>query len=242
MEQPLRQKKIVEGLFWTALLSSWVTFIFFFTIPIGLLFWFGVLIYFFFKRVNLKWYLLLCSSWTVVPLFSFASGTKDYFQGKAAIEMVGLPDEEFYNLDPELRVWNSSSGCIVIGFEPFTQIPNNLAVKFWTKMLGRQTGVYKGVYPTRQQAEELVKRGEQMNLYRGVDTIFLSSNKQNLFLVPGSFGNLQELEKVTTAKAFILNRECLLLQAAPDATKTVIILADKTEGIPFAKYFYYKSH
>jgi hypothetical protein len=241
MEQSIKHKRIVQILFWTAAISSWLTFIFFFTIPFGLLFWLGVLVYLFIKRTKLKWYLLLCSSWTVVPLVSFVSGTKDYFQGKAAIETFGMPDAEFYNLDPNLRLWKSTSGCIVIGFEPFTQVPNNLAVKLWTKMLGTQSGVYNGIYPTKEQAEEMIKHGEQMNLFEVADTIILNNNKQNLFLTTSNHSDLAELEKSNSAKAFILDNECLLIEPNGDTTKSVIILADKNKGSVFARYYNYQA-
>lgn len=241
MEHSTKHKKIIHTLFWTAVISSWLTFIFFFSIPFGLLFWFGVLICLFVKQTKLKWYLLLCSSWTVVPFISFVSGTKDYFQGKAAVEKVGMPNAEFYNLDPELRVWNSTSGCIVLGFEPFTQLPNNVAVKFWTKTLGKQKGVYKGIYPTRKQAEELITHGKQMNLIKVADTIFLDNNKQNLFLTSSNYDDLAALENANSAKAFILNDECLLIAPNGDTTKHVIMLADKNKGTVFARYYNYQT-
>ena len=241
MEQPVKHKRIAQTLFWIAAVSSWLTFIFFFSIPFGLLFWLVVLIYLFVKRTKLKWYLLLCSSWTVVPLISFVVGTKDYFQGKAAIETFGMPDAEFYNLDPDLRLWNSTSGCIVLGFESFTQVPNNLAVKFWTKTLGRQKGVYKGIYPTREQAEEMIKQGEQVSLSKVADTIFLNNSKQNLLLTSSNYSDLAELEKTSSAKAFILNNECLLIEPNGDTTKRVIMLADKNNGTVFARYYNYQT-
>jgi hypothetical protein len=128
MEQPAKPTRTVQTVFLISVITSWLTFLFFFTIPFGLLLWIGGLVYLFIKRSRLKWYLLLASSWTLVPVWSFVSGSKDYFQGKASIETFGMPDGEFYNLDPDLRVWNSKSGCVVLGFEPLTQVPNNLAI------------------------------------------------------------------------------------------------------------------
>lgn len=152
-----------------------------------------------------------------------------------------MPDAEFYNLDSDLRLWNSTSGCIVIGFEPFTQVPNNLAVKLWTRMLGPQSGVYKGIYPTKEQAEELITHGEQMNLFKVADTIFLNNNEQNLFLTSSNYSDLTELEKTNSAKAVIFNNECLLIKPNGDTTKTVIMLADKNKGTVFARYYTYQT-
>lgn len=237
MGQPIKHKSKVQTLFWIAIVSSWLTILFFLFIPIGLLFWLAVLIYLFVKRAKLKWFLLLCSSWTVIPFISFISATKDYFQGNATIESFGMPDQEFYNLDPDLRLWNSSSGCIVLGYEPFTQLPNNLAIKFWTRTLGIQNGTYKGIYPTKEQSREIIKMGRQMNLAKVADTIYMSNEKEILFIVSAKSIGVDALEKVNSAKAFLLNNECWLIQPNGDTTNKVIMLADKTSGIVFARYY-----
>ena len=109
-------------------------------------------------------------------------------------------------------------------------------------MLGTQNGVYNGVYPTKEQAEDMIKQGEKMNLSKVADTIFLSDNKQSLFLTSSNYSDLAELEKTTSAKAFILNNECLLIKPVGDTTKTVIMLADKNKGTVFARYYKYKTH
>lgn len=241
MEQPAIHKRTVQTVFWIAVISSWLIFLFFFSISFGLLFWIGVLVYLFIKRTKLKWYLLLASSWTLVPTWNFVSASKDYLQGKAAIETVGLPDREFYNLDPNLRVWNSTSGCIVMGYEPFTQAPNNLAVRFWTSLLGTQKGVYKGVYPTKEQAKELLSRGEPVKLSKQASGFFLNYKNQPLFLQSKDDDDLDVLEKTTDAKAFVMNNECLLMETIVDNIKQVILLADKSSGKIFARYYEYQT-
>ena len=239
MEQSARHKRTVQTVFWIAVISSWLTFLFFFSIPIGLLFWIAALVYLFFKRIKLKWYLLLASSWTLVPTWSFISGSKDYFQGEAAIETFGMPNGEFYNLDPDLRVWNATSGCVVMGFEPFTQVPNNLAVRLWTALFGTQKGVYKGAYPTKQQAKDLMSKGEQVKLSKRADTFFLSYRNQSLSLQSDNYYDLNVLEETVTGKAFLFNNECLLMETMANTTKRVILLADKSNGKIFARYYDY---
>ena len=241
MEQPEKHNRTVQTVFLISVISSWLTILFFFTIPFGFLFWMGGLIYLFIKRTRLKWYLLLASSWTVVPVWSFVSGSKDYFQGKAAIENFGMPDGEFYNLDPDLRVWNSTTGCIVMGFEPFTQVPNNLAIKFWTSLLGTKKGAYKGAYPTKDQAKELISKGEPVKLSKQANVFFFNYKNQPLSLQSENHRDLDVLEKTTDAKAFLLDNECLLMESMADSSQRVIYLADKSSGKIFARYYDYQT-
>ncbi|MDZ7897467.1 MAG: hypothetical protein U5N85_05490, partial [Arcicella sp.] len=147
--------------FWTALISSWLTFELFFTSPFGLLLWIIVLIFLFIRKTNLKWYLISFSAWTVIPIFCFLVATTDYFTGQAKFREVGMPDKEFYNLDREYRVGNSTTGCIVLGFEAFTHLPNNVAVRLWTNLFGFQKGVYSGQYPDKLQTEKILEKVKQ---------------------------------------------------------------------------------
>ena len=240
MDQPVKHTKTVQTVFWIALISSWLTFIFFFTIPFGLLFWIVAVVYLFIKKTELKWYLLIASSWTLVPVWSFASGSIDYFKGKAVLEYVGMPNAEFYNLDPELRAWRSTSGCMVVGFEPFTQAPNNLAVNFWTSLLGPQKGVYNGVYPTKEQAIELMNKSVQVGLMKDANTIHINYNNQSLYFQPG-VNDFKELENTDSVKAAVFKNQCLLVEIATDTNKHVTLLADKSNGKIFARYYDYQT-
>ena len=241
MEQSAKHKRTIQTVFWVAATSSWLTLLFFFSIPFGLIFWVGALVYLFIRRNKFKWYLLLVSSWTLIPIWNFVSGSKDYFQGEAAIETFGMPDGEFYNLDPGLRLWHSTSGCVVMGFEPFTQVPNNLAVRFWTSLFGTQKGVYKGAYPTKQQAKEMMSKGEQVRLSKRADAFFLNYRNQSFPLQSDNYYDLDVLEKTAAAKAFVLNNECLLVETMADATKRIILLADRSNGKIFARYYDYQT-
>ena len=240
MDQPVKHTNTVQTVFWLALISSWLTFIFFFTIPFGLLFWICAVVYLFIKKTQLKWYLLIASSWTIIPALSFVLGSKDYFQGKATIENIGLVDAEYFNLDPKLRAWKSSSGCMVIGFEPFTQVPNNLAVNFWTSLLGPQKGVYNGVYPTKEQAIELMNKSVQVGLTKDANTIHLNYNNQSLLFQP-DVNEFKELENTDSLKAAVFNNQCLLVEIATDTNKHVTLLADKSNGKIFARYYDYQT-
>jgi len=230
----------IQNLFWIAIISSWLAILFFFFIPFSLLFWIGALVYLFISRAKLKWYLLLFSSWTLIPVWNFASGSKDYFQGKAAIETFGMPTGEFYNLDPELRVWNSTSGCMAYGIEPFIQVPNNLAIRFWTSLLGPQKGVYTGIYPTKEQAKELINKSECVSLSRRADAFTFNYRNVVIALQSDDYDDSYILDKTIDAKAFILNNECILIETTSDDNQPVILLADNRNGKIFARYYYYQ--
>jgi hypothetical protein len=240
MEQSSKHTRRLQIIFWVAVISSWLTFLFFISIPFGVLIWIGALIYLFISHTKLKWYLLLFSTWTIAPIWNFALGSKDYFQGKATIRTFGMPDREFYNLDPDLRAWNSTSGCVVMGVEPFTQAPNNWAVRFWTSLLGTQNGVYKGIYPTKDQAKAMIQQGEQVQLSKLADTFFIRYKNEPLFFRSNNYYDLDILKKATATNAFVLNDQCLLVEPIGDTTKRVIILADKSNGNVFARYYDYQ--
>jgi hypothetical protein len=238
MKNVSNRKKRLQTLFWITVAASWLSFLFFgYSIPLVFLFWIAVLVYLFIAKTRLKWYLLLCSSWTVASVMNFMSGSKNYFQGRAVIRTSGLPSREFYNLNPDLRTWNSTSGCMVYGYESFTHEPNNLAVKLWTSLFGYQPGAYEGVYPTKQQAQELIKQGQKVDLSKISDSVFLNYNDQKLFLISNNTRYEKALEKSSSAKAFLLKDECLIIEALVDSSESVIILADKKSGIVFARYY-----
>ncbi len=52
---------------------------------------------------------LLCP-FAFVPILSFLTGAVSYLHGSATFRHHGLPGIEFYNLDPQVRCFRSSSG------------------------------------------------------------------------------------------------------------------------------------
>ncbi len=145
---------------WTiiGIIVSWTTFWMFLFSPFGLLVWIGILIYLIIKRSKLKWYFML-SAWLFVPSCSFLVGTVQYAIGTASIQSIGGP-RIFYGIDKETRVVSVSSGCIFVGFEPFVFLANNAAVRLWTNLFGYQRGSYKGVFPTEDEAQEIIKSAD----------------------------------------------------------------------------------
>lgn len=251
----LKYRQIQAILFWIALITSWLLFLLFFTLPLAFLFWTGVLLYLFLSRTKLKWYLLLLSSWTLVPLYGFLAGTNDYFQGQATIKTYGLPGPEFWNLHPQFRAWRSTSGCVVMGDEIFTQTPNNIAVKFWTKLLGPQPHVYQGYYPSKQETDSLLRiGGARVKYERSDQTIAFNFNGESIQienklnehriimlhrqLVSGGLSNS---DKIDSANVLIFNNECIIFQPIWDTLKLQTILADRNTGKAFARYFTYQT-
>ena len=226
--------------FWTALVSSWLTFIIFFTSSYGLAFWIISSTVLFFRRTKLKWYLICLSAWTVIPTISFLSGTADYFTGQANFRYTGYPEPEFYNLDREYRAWNSTSGCIVLGFEPLTQTPNNWAITLWTNLFGFQKGVYKGTYPDKNEAGKLIDsiRQEVPFTKNKLTYKFHLGDKEYAISETGN-GNMQNLDTCKTAKIIIVKNELIIFKPIIKSDELVTYLADNKTGQIFARYYEY---
>jgi hypothetical protein len=223
--------------FWTALISSWLTFVFFFTAPFGLIYWVIILIILIIRRSKTKWYLLAFSAWTFIPTCNFLNGTKDYFTGQATLKHFGLPTREFYNLDKDYRTWKSTSGCIVMGFEPLTQLPNNFAVKFWTNLLGYQRGVYRGIYPDKSDAVKMIERnGEEVEILKSGAQITFRINNIPVQVKRIRHWDTKELDSCKTAKVFIVGNELIIIK--PIFRTDVLYLADNNTGSIFAEYEY----
>ncbi len=101
--------------------------------------------------------LLLLGPLPLVPMTSFLWGVGSYIGGIAVLRSYGLPHAEFWNLDPRWRCYRSSSGCVTDGSEPFTQGPNNVAVRMMIGSFGPMTGAYTGAYPTRLEAFSAIR-------------------------------------------------------------------------------------
>ena len=93
----------------------------------------------------------------LVAVFSFMQGVAGYLNGTAYFLGVGYPGFEFGNLDPQYRVHRQTSGCIVLGTEFLTHLPNNAAIVLLTKVLGPMRGTYHGPYPDREEAREVLR-------------------------------------------------------------------------------------
>lgn len=151
---------------WTivGIILSWLTIWIFILSPIGLAVWVGILLYLVVNKANLKGYLLL-SAWIFIPCFNFLTGTMHYFRGTATLKSIGGPNT-YHGIDRETRVPDTSSGCIVVGYEPFVFSANNFAVRTWTNLLGYQRGAYTGSFPTKDEAKRILENGDTITVER----------------------------------------------------------------------------
>ena len=84
-------------------------------------------------------------------VFYFAGTCIDYSQGTAYFKRSGRPAPEFENLDPFVRCYTRTSGCLSDG-GPLEQLPNYLALKLMGALFGPMPGSYQCEYPTSQEA------------------------------------------------------------------------------------------
>ena len=193
------------------ILISWSTFWFFLLVPFGLLAWVGILFSLINKSVSLKRYFLL-SAWVFVPSCSFMTGTASYFTGSASLNGLGGP-QIFHGIDRETRAAVTTSGCIAFGFEPFVNTGNNLAVSFWTNLLGYQRGAYTGIYPTQEEAIAALVTADTLEITRHGSFYQFNMDRQALRIDTGALDEFYyDTEPLNKVVGKILNNECFIFQ------------------------------
>lgn len=238
MSEKSKNSKQLKFWFWIAFITSWTTFIFFLTIPLGLALWLLVLTTLFIKKTYLKQYLVGLSAWTVIPTINFLAGTRDYFKGQATFKYVGYPSPEFYNLNKEYRAKNSTSGCIFIGYEFLTQTPNNIAIKFWTNLIGVQKGTYTGRYPNETEASQIINEaGKEVNFIKNEMSYNFNFENKNYTITVSEHRNTQNLDSCKTAKVALLDNELIIFKPTIISNEFVTYLADSKTGNAFARYY-----
>src|SRR5437773_1384893 len=58
----------------------------------------------------------------------FVHGGAEWFQDRPSFRSKGYPGNEFFNLDPENRCYQSTDGCVVRGNEWTYETPHNLGL------------------------------------------------------------------------------------------------------------------
>lgn len=228
-----------EILIYTAIITSWVTFFVDLLNIFGLIIWISIIVYLIIKTDKKKLYTLILSAYFIIPFYNFLKGTNDYFHGNATYESYGKPSDEFWNLDPKTRLWRSTSGCIVDGFEIFTQSPNNIAINFWTNIFGSQPNVYKGYYPTSEEVDTLLNTTTTIIKIKtkNDNEIYFNLGNKNYKLTVEHLQSFNYLEKCDSAKVLIIKNQCLVFRILGDTMTTQTILADNETGKVFAKYY-----
>lgn len=219
------------------IIISWITFWMFLSMPFGLIAWLVILIYLAIREVRLKWYLLL-SAWVFVPGCNFLTGSFRYFTGTASLHGVGGP-ETYHGIDIETRAPIRTSGCIVLGFEPFVFVANNTAVRLWSNLFGYQRGSYTGILPTHEEALEIIKTADTLCVVKK-DSYYQFNIQDNTILLDTSefrkFHYKNPIHGVVVGK--VLQNECLLIQLLNKDTPYYegIYLADIKDKKVLRKY------
>jgi hypothetical protein len=230
------RKNLYRTLFWIALLSSWPAFLVFEFAYVVAMFWICVFVLLIRNDRRKAWRLLFFSAWILVPLINFMIGTIGYFSGTATIRAVGYPAPEFFNLEPQYRVWRSSSGCIQYGHEPFTHGPRNAAIYLWTNLLGYQRNVYQGYYPDEHKTQQLLsQQSKPVDVHQteqGMD--FLLDGKQ--YQIRNQDHRAMALpDSCRSGRVVVVNDELVIFK--PDTSPNQAYLADHKTGLVFACYW-----
>lgn len=205
----------------TGIIISWLTFGIIILSLIGLIFWVGILVYLVVKKYSIKWY-IISSSWVVVPIFSFILGTFLYFNGNAYIKEGFGGCETYHGIDKETRVVSTSNGRLFIGYEIFVYPANNIAVRFLTSLFGYEDGAYNGIFPSENEAREIIKTAEPVVIKYRDGFIQFELKNQKIKLNTSDFYNYGCLEqygfgigtniKFDKAIGKIINNECFVFQ------------------------------
>ena len=231
------RKSLYRTLFWIALLSSWPAFLVFEFAYIVAIFWIGVFVLLIRNDRRKAWRLLFFSAWILVPLINFMIGTIGYFSGTATVRAVGYPAPEFFNLEPQYRVWRSSSGCMRYGHEPFTHGPRNAAIYLWANLFGYQRDVYQGYYPDERETQQLLnQQGKRVDVHqteRGIDFLLdgkkyqIRNQDRRAMLLPDS---------CRSGRVVVVGDELLIFKS--DTSPPIqTYLADHKTGLIFACYW-----
>lgn len=226
-----RDTKNKNTIFWTiaGIGISWLTFWLFLLFPFGLIAWLVILMVLINRNKHLKYYILL-SAWLFVPSCNFLTGSISYFTGTATLKGIGGPFS-YIGIDPTTRVPITSFGaCFVYGFEPFVFPPNNSAVRLWTNLFGYQKGAYEGIFPTQEEAEKLIQKGDTLNVEKMENYYQFNFNEQIVQVDTMTFYPfMYYIPPLKTIMGTSVNNECFLFQsieATPFRQEKIIYLVD----------------
>ncbi|WP_299108676.1 hypothetical protein [uncultured Tenacibaculum sp.] len=239
MENKEKKKNYIKPLFWVAVISSWIFFVFPLIWLLPFAFWVLFLIVLLIRKSDLTWKLLLFSSWSLLPLFSLVGGIGNYLDGNARLKGVGYPGFGFSNLDKEYRVYRSTSGCIFIGNEFFTHAPNNFMVKLCTTLFGYQKGVYTGFYPTPKEANEIVKTSGNALQYKlkEKEILFEVDNKKYQVSIDRfMFRKKEQKARLPEVQIALYKEELIVLKMIDEEQSQFIYLVDRLSGKRFCVY------
>lgn len=128
---------------------------------IGAVILFSLLIYLFATRSRWAWLLLVVNPFIIATGLSALGGAYGYFHGSGRFLTRGLPGQEFFNLDPDYRIYREPGGCMFYDSDIFTQAPHNAILASLVEHFGPMAGSYIGPYPGRAEAYSLIRKSQQ---------------------------------------------------------------------------------
>lgn len=223
--------------------------------------WIISVILLFILKARLKWLVIFCSPFILLPALWFCTGSIDYFKGRAAFKLRETSENRDYlmengNLSRKFRVWQelfrgSDEFFTYASYdkdeECYTYTSYNFAIKFWTTFLGYQKGSYRGAYPDKETANnQLEQNGEPVQLNICVDPECLFFAKFLFHKKPVTLlcSNIEvpifiDPKSIISTKAFVLNEELIIVKInfkEKFNNRYVICLADKSNGELIAAY------
>lgn len=174
--------------------------------------------------------------------------TFQYLSGTARLKYVGLPDPEFYNIDRKYRCHNSTSGCLVLGYEWFTQGLSNATLRLLIGLFGFQKGAYTGDYPTVEEVVKIVKTEEKpieladksvaIHLEGLGDIIEINPFETTNWVLKSEFYNNVEPNGKLKGRCVLKNDFLVLTidEHPSDTTNSYYYLIDARKGETFALY------
>ena len=104
-----------------------------------------------------KWLKILSTALLLIVVGIPLITTLAYLDGSARLKGVGFPSPQICNIDPEWRCGKQTSGCIVFGYERFTQGLSNATLRFLIRKFGFMEGSYLGEYPDTAAVRRLME-------------------------------------------------------------------------------------
>jgi len=186
---------------------------------------------------------------------SFGLGLREWFSEKPRLSYMGLPDSEFFNLDPTTRCYRSTGGCMVSGNEWLTQSPHNAALGAMVDLFGPPKGTYHGPYPSESESVGLTDSVAETPPELFLKGSVLANGKEIALGQKNVKGLLQDFQIVPsttdlndssqTVKAAVFRNSCLVVRIGFKEPKPADSLSIGPEGIvlldldslrPFALY------
>lgn len=180
----------------------------------------------------------------------FCFGIGSYFMGNAIMMGMGPAGRDYRNLDPVVRCSRTTGGCFPCGNEWARILPNNLAVRSISSLLGPMPGGYQGAYPDEKKAKQLITNGAAVkacDVYNGrfsVDgvEVVLDKGVGKELLDSFCFYDVKWSKGLTLAAA-IYKEDCVILRIPnepfedPAKCAATIVLIGRERGRPFAYYY-----